>query len=714
MASSGNNISMQRVKVYHLSASEKWDERGTGHVCVEYMERSEELGLYVIDEEDNDTLLVHRISAEDIYKKQEETIISWRHSDHSTQLALSFQEIAGCTYVWNQICTIQRNLQFNSINSEDYHNFDSELNELPVVNVSTLPQILEIVTEDDIKDRKRVTDLILKDVDFFKNLMGLFDILEDSKDVDGLHMMFDTVKGIISLNSYQILVKILENNLIMKVIGCLEYDPNSSQSENSHHHRKYLEEKVIFKEAIPITDPLVLSKIHQTFRIAYLKDFVLKRVLDDPTAVNIDIESIMKSNIDTIVTWLEYGSTFFQELFAKLQSTSTSAESRSNLVCFLDELCRLSKTFLKEPQHYLLSQLVDKGIFDIITEVLRSSDKKLVSIGRDILLVFLGCDPELVRSHVVQPETPLLGLLVEGILDDFGDGQNLEIFDLLLDSKPLSDRSQPQRAEIMNIILEKHLAALVDFVSALCSERPGNTSEGASRSARRRHRTKPQVLLNICQFLCFCVNQDSSRTIFLSENMMEKILQLTRRKEKVVVAAAIRVCRALLSDLDENVQSYAVRSNLLKPIIDVFAANGERDNLVNSAILEFLEHIRKATETMLLKHIVDTYWDQLVPYEYLPSIQAFKTKYTECMEANSKSTSSAPFSPSCGRLVDYEDDKEDEEEERKPHPHKSQTPPCKENEQELSKRPKLCDGGGRGEASKSSDDDLSSTDMDLS
>ena len=34
-------------------------------------QRSEELGLFVIDEEDNETLLLHRISSEDIYRKQE-------------------------------------------------------------------------------------------------------------------------------------------------------------------------------------------------------------------------------------------------------------------------------------------------------------------------------------------------------------------------------------------------------------------------------------------------------------------------------------------------------------------------------------------------------------------------------------------------------------------------------------------------------------------
>lgn len=38
------------------------------------MQRSDAVGLVVIDEEDNQTLLVHRISADDIYRRQEGAI----------------------------------------------------------------------------------------------------------------------------------------------------------------------------------------------------------------------------------------------------------------------------------------------------------------------------------------------------------------------------------------------------------------------------------------------------------------------------------------------------------------------------------------------------------------------------------------------------------------------------------------------------------------
>lgn len=44
---------------------------------------------------------------------------------------------------------------------------------------------------------------------------------------------------------------------------------------------------------------------------------------------------------------------------------------------------------------------------------------------------------------------------------------------------------------------------------------------------------------------------------------------------------------------DDHVMNHIVRNNLLKPIIDAFVQNGKRYNLLNSAVLELFEHIRK-------------------------------------------------------------------------------------------------------------------------
>ncbi|KAK1317826.1 hypothetical protein QJS10_CPA05g00248 [Acorus calamus] len=68
----GGSKSILRVKFYRLTANGKWDDQGTGLVTVDYVERSENLGLLVFDEDNHDPLLVHRISSDDIYRRQDD------------------------------------------------------------------------------------------------------------------------------------------------------------------------------------------------------------------------------------------------------------------------------------------------------------------------------------------------------------------------------------------------------------------------------------------------------------------------------------------------------------------------------------------------------------------------------------------------------------------------------------------------------------------
>ncbi|XVE82246.1 hypothetical protein DITRI_Ditri15bG0132600 [Diplodiscus trichospermus] len=633
--SQGNANSMQRVKVYRLNEDGKWDDLGTGHVTIDYLERSEELALVVFDEEDNETLLLHRISPDDIYRKQEDTIISWRDSEFSTELALSFQENTGCSYIWDNICNVQRNMHFSSLNNETFHAVNSELRELPAVELSTLPIILKTVTECGFADQMRLTELILNDQDFFQKLMELFRICEDLENIDGLHMVFKIVKGIILLNSPQVFEKIFGDELIMDIIGSLEYDPDVPQVQ---HYRDFLKEHVVFKEVIPIKNPMVLSKIHQTYRVGYLKDVVLARVLDEATVASLN--SIIHSNNAIVISLLKDDSTFIQELFARLRSPTTSAESKKNLVYFLHEFCSLSKSLQMVQQLRLFRDLMNEGIFDIITDALQSQDKKLVLTGTDILILFLNQDPNLLRSYVVRQEgIPLFGFLVKGMITDFGEDmhcQFLEILRSLLDSS--YTLSGAQRDTIIDIFYEKHLGQLIDIIISSCpSDEAGQSAsklEGNAGKVGSQNSTKPEILSNICELLCFCVVHHPYRIKcnFLLNNVIDKVLLLTRRREKYLVVAAVRFVRTILSRHDEHLINHFVKNNLLKPVVDAFVANGNRYNLLNSAVLELFEYIRKENLKLLVKYIVDSFWNQLVKFEHLASIHSLKVKYEQCLE----------------------------------------------------------------------------------
>jgi len=96
----------RRVKLYALNADRQWDDRGTGHVTSTYVDRLKGVSLLVRAESDGTLLLESKIQTDTAYQKQQETLIVWSEGDNF-DLALSFQEKAGCDEIWEKICQVQ-------------------------------------------------------------------------------------------------------------------------------------------------------------------------------------------------------------------------------------------------------------------------------------------------------------------------------------------------------------------------------------------------------------------------------------------------------------------------------------------------------------------------------------------------------------------------------------------------------------------------------
>jgi protein phosphatase-4 regulatory subunit 3 len=466
--------------------------------------------------------------------------------------------------------------------------------------------------------------------DFFPKLLEIFRMCEDLENLDDLHMIFKLVRGIILLNSPSIFDKIFSDEFILGIIGALEYDPEVAKVQK---HRIFLKDHVIFKEAIPIKNVSVVSRIHQTYRIGYLKDVILPRILDDATMASLN--TMIHTNNAAVISLLKDDACFIQELFSRMRSPNISVESKRELVRFLHEFCTLSKSLPLVQQLRLFRDLSGEGVFEIISDVLQSQDRKIVSAGTDIVILFLNQDPNLLRSYIVQQEgNSLLGLLVKGMVTDFGEQmhcQFLEILRILMDSFTMSGA---HRDVIIEIFYERHLDYLVDVIASSCPLRSitlRSTNSAASGRNIEVLRIKPEILLNICELLCFCVVHHPYRIKcnFLMNNAIEKILTMTRRSEKFLVVAAVRFMRTIISRNDEYLVRHVVKFNLLKPIIDAFIKNGDRYNMLQSGVLELLEHIRKENLKPLVIYVFESFSDQLMKFEHFVSIQAFKLKYQQ-------------------------------------------------------------------------------------
>lgn len=103
---------------------------------------------------------------------------------------------------------------------------------------------------------------------YIRKLLNLFHICEDLENIEGLNHLFEVFKNIFLLNKNALFEVMFAEDTIFDVVGCLEYDPNAKVRKR---HREYLKQMAKFKEVIPITNPELLAKIHQTYRVQYIQ-----------------------------------------------------------------------------------------------------------------------------------------------------------------------------------------------------------------------------------------------------------------------------------------------------------------------------------------------------------------------------------------------------------------------------------------------------------
>eukprot|EP00252_Welwitschia_mirabilis_P024328 TRINITY_DN717_c0_g1_i3.p1 TRINITY_DN717_c0_g1~~TRINITY_DN717_c0_g1_i3.p1 ORF type:complete len:393 (-),score=76.78 TRINITY_DN717_c0_g1_i3:347-1525(-) len=138
----------------------------------------------------------------------------------------------------------------------------------------------------------------------------------------------------------------------------------------------------------------------------------------------------------------------------------------------------------------------------------------------------------------------------------------------------------------------------------------------------------------------------NTRYYFLRNSVIEKVLRLTQRKEKYLVVSAIRFIRTVIGRNDETLNRHIVNHNLLQPIIQAFIANGTRYNLLNSAVLELIEYIRKENIKCLVEYLVKKHYEQVVHLDCVGTFQALKLRYEQNLEGCLARVSTVASAPS--------------------------------------------------------------------
>ena len=631
---------LPRAKVFSLDHQGQWEDQGTGFATIEMLGHAGSVpALVVVSEVDNKSLLVHRLLMEpDFYSVQgDSTIISWVDQSTQTDIAVSFANSEGCEYIVTYMKQLQIDYQHRKaaaearggahfvpgIGHEAGMGVEKSIQFIPAVNayssafqesripepqMDNLEKIADLVGEVRQFHKDKVAQCVLEG-EWLRKFIDIFRQAEDLEDLDTLHQTFKVTKSLIMLNDTTLLDALFSDDVVMDVIGCLEYDPEESERQ---HHRQYLESSVEFKEVIPFQNDRVAVKIHQTQKLHYLKDTILAKCLDDSTFQT--ISSLVLFNNAEVLNSLLQDAGFIPRLFGKLEE---KGEGWSDLVAFLQELCTLSKQLQPEKQQEMMVAFFKQGFFDIITDVLEAESRDVRLKGMDILVSVLQHDPTPARTILMEkPSERLFGHIVQGIVDRENGGVQevmLEVVRLLLD--PESMENSAEKDEFLEVFYQKmYLGQLIEPLMDAAAH--------------------PGTVVLLIDLLIFCVHSHGYRIKYyiMRQNIMAKVMKLADRKEKWVACAAVRFLRACMRLKDEFYLRHVKQTKVFQIVFDAFLANGRRYNLLHSTILELMDFIRLESPEGIIEHLVETFGEELKKLKHISVFNQIVVKSQQMQE----------------------------------------------------------------------------------
>ncbi|NXF62175.1 P4R3B phosphatase, partial [Ciccaba nigrolineata] len=587
----------------------------------------------------------------------QDTLIVWSEAENY-DLALSFQEKAGCDEIWEKICQVQGKdpsveVTQDLIESEEEHIEEmpetSPLIDLPTCELNKLEEIADLVTSVlSSPIRREKLALALENEGYIKKLLQLFQVCENLENTEGLHHLYEIIRGILFLNKATLFEVMFSDECIMDVVGCLEYDPSLAQPKR---HREFLTKTAKFKEVIPITDSELRQKIHQTYRVQYIQDIILPT----PSVFEENFLSTLTSfiffNKVEIVSMLQEDEKFLSEVFAQLTDEATDDDKRCELG--MDDLQ------VRSAATDIFSYLVEFSpsmVREFVMQEAQQSDDDILLINVVIEQMICDTDPEL--GGAVQ----LMGLLrtlidPENMLATANKTEKSEFLNFFYNhcmhvlTAPLLANTSEDKCEKGNVNF-----FFFPFMSCDCFENvflicvfifcSSDAVVGSTKSntiCPDNYQTA-QLLALILELLTFCVEHHTYhiKNYIMNKDLLRRVLVLMNSKHTFLALCALRFMRRIIGLKDEFYNRYITKGNLFEPVINALLDNGTRYNLLNSAVIELFEFIRVEDIKSLIAHIVENFYNALESIEYVQTFKGLKTKYEQEKDRQNQKLNSVP------------------------------------------------------------------------
>ncbi|KAL2864751.1 component of IIS longevity pathway SMK-1-domain-containing protein [Aspergillus lucknowensis] len=627
----------KRVKVYELKEND-WFDRGTGFCTGRILD--DEPRIFVESEDKPIRILLEtKISKDGGYQKQQDTLIVWTEPNQ-TDMALSFQEAEGCAVIWNFVNSVQQHLltlaAADDALSDDLERIQPVV--LPAAELANLPEIDHLMRAASITQagRDALSKCVIRD-EYIHKLLPLVTVAEDLESLTDLHRLCNIMKSLILLNDTTIIETVVTDPIILGVVGALEYDPEFPT--HKANHRQYLSDKSRYKEVVPIRDATIRRKIRYTWRLQYLKDVVLARILDDPTFSVLN-SMIFYNQVD-IVNHIQSDGLFLKELFSVFDPRSADAKRKEDAVQFLHQCASIAKNLQVPERATLFGNLISHGLFAVIAFAIKHPNPAIRTTGIDILVALLDHDPIMMRSYMLkavnEKKTPLTDTLIDLLHTEVDLGVKNQLTDAI---KVLLDPQVPLQAAMTRAGPENAAKMRTNILSdAFVQNHFDESSKRLFAPLKRlENQSSPNLTFqdvalysHLVDILTFFVRQHlyRCRNVIQNERLAAYVTQLLRVPQKHLKLTALKFFRTLLSLQDTFYQALMTHNDTFGLILDIVYETMPRDNLLNSACLELFEFIKREHIKPITLHVVGKYGDKLRDITYVDTFQGLILHYEQ-------------------------------------------------------------------------------------
>jgi protein phosphatase-4 regulatory subunit 3 len=380
--------------------------------------------------------------------------------------------------------------------------------------------------------------------EYIRKLIPLVEMAEDMEDLASLHRLCNIMKTLILLNESPIIEYAVSDDIVLGVVGALEYDPDFPSHRANHRH--WLGKEGRYKEVVHIDDEQIRKKIHATYRLQYLKDVVLARILDDPTFGVLN--SLIFFNQVDIVTHIQTNPTFLKGLFGIFGPQETDQERKKEAVLFIQQCCAIAKNLQQPARQQLYNNFLGHGLLSVINFALRHSDVGVRVGATDVLVSMIDHDPQMIRQTIFrqinEKQTPLTDSLIDLLLVEADLGVKAQIADaikVLLDpgsqnapidglakaSGEFAARIRPQADPQQEVFVR-------DFYDDSAKKLFKPLVDLKDRDNMDFSVHQVSLFIYLIEILCFFVRQHTHRSkhFVLSERLGQRIAQLLSSPEK--------------------------------------------------------------------------------------------------------------------------------------------------------------------------------------